>query len=363
MKRTLTALLSATALISVMGSAPARAALLPRVDFTTVGAATYTVPAGVSTLHLEVAGGGGGGGYAARGGNGGIVSADIEVTEGQVISIFVGGGGGGGQVGQGGGGGGGASSVNAGLASQVIAGGGGGGGGGSQNVGGNGNGGNGADVTYGGFGGGGGIGGLAGGVCQVNVRSNYGTPGGSGNGGSGGAGGLATGGAGGLGSGTGTGGSQGVSGNQCSPSLAARGGSAGGGGGGYGGGGSGFSEVPDGGGGGGGSTGPIGRTFSVGTNSGAVRAAGASGYVYITPDDTPRPVADYSQLPPDVFQSVGLPPSGGCSAVDDSALNWGGSTTGGWTPSWAQWMNDGHGGAVCNRILGYDPNLEHWITR
>ena len=170
------------------------------------------------------------------------------------------------------------------------------------------------------------------------------------------------GGTGGLGSGSGIGGTQGPTGNVC-PTFTPGLGAAGGGGGGYGGGGSGFSEVPDGGGGGGGSTGPVGRSFSLTTNGGAIVTAGGNGYVYITPDDTPRVSVEGSQLPPDVFQSVGLPQSGACSSVDDSALNWGGSSTGGWTPSWAQWMNDGHGGAVCNRVLGYDPYLEHWITR
>jgi hypothetical protein len=138
---------------------------------------------------------------------------------------------------------------------------------------------------------------------------------------------------------------------------------AGGGGGGYGGGGAGLTTDPaDGGGGGGGSTGPSGRSFSVATNAGAIGAAGGNGYVYITPSDN-QVSSEPSPLPPDVFQSVGLPQSGACASIDDSALNWGGSSSGGWTPSWAQWMNDGHGGAVCNRVLGYDTYLEHWITR
>ncbi|CAB4661451.1 unannotated protein [freshwater metagenome] len=139
---------------------------------------------------------------------------------------------------------------------------------------------------------------------------------------------------------------------------------AGGGGGGYGGGGAGLSTAPtDGGGGGGGSTGPSGRSFSIATNAGAVGAAGGNGYVTISSGIAPVDLEEPAPLPPDIFQSVGLPKSGNCTSIDDSALNWAGSTSGGWTASWAQWMNSGLGGAVCNRILGYDPYLEHWFTR
>jgi uncharacterized repeat protein (TIGR01451 family) len=60
-------------------------------SFTTPGAWTYTVPAGVTTIQVQVsgAGGGGGGNDGARGGNGGNgarVTAIISVTPGQVLS-------------------------------------------------------------------------------------------------------------------------------------------------------------------------------------------------------------------------------------------------------------------------------------
>ncbi len=63
--------------------------------------------------------------------------------------------------------------------------------------------------------------------------------------------------------------------------------------------------------------------------------------------------ADEGTPIPDVIQQVGAP-AGGCSAVDDAALNWGGVKSGGWTSSWAEWADGGTGGSVCTRTLHYD---------
>ena len=57
-----------------------------------------------------------------------------------------------------------------------------------------------------------------------------------------------------------------------------------------------------------------------------------------------------SQSPQPVLQQVGQP-TGGCASVADQNLNWGGSGSGGWGTSWAQWVNGGRGGAVCTRFL------------
>ena len=67
--------------------------------FTTQGAWTYTIPAGVTRIQVQVSGAGGGGGGAdnARGGNGGNgarITAIISVTPGQVLSGTIGQGGG-----------------------------------------------------------------------------------------------------------------------------------------------------------------------------------------------------------------------------------------------------------------------------
>ena len=68
-------------------------------------------------------------------------------------------------------------------------------------------------------------------------------------------------------------------------------------------------------------------------------------------------------LPPDVLQSVALPATGDCIGIDDKNLNWAGATSGGWSASWAQWMNTGKGGAVCNRFLAFNPTTNNWFTR
>lgn len=104
------------------------------------GADTFTVPAGVTSIHVVATGGGGGGGGGGsdpggpggNGGSGAVVTADMLVTPSQTLSLYVGGGGGGGDAGSGsgeGGGGGGACStmIEAGQSDQIIAGGGDGG--------------------------------------------------------------------------------------------------------------------------------------------------------------------------------------------------------------------------------------------
>jgi hypothetical protein len=207
----------------------------------TGGEQTFTVPTGVTTLHV-VAIGGSGGATEALGGTAAVVGGNVSVTPGQILYIAVGGkgknageGGGGGfnGGGEGGAGGGGASDVRtlpraAGLSSDtrlIVAGGGGGTGGNgeiSAGAGGGAAGSDGAETTTGNPGG----------------KAGTGTEGGAG-----GIGFFGTGGTGQLGSG-GAGGASGIS-----------GGVGGGGGGGYyGGGGGGGGEISGGGGGGGGSS-------------------------------------------------------------------------------------------------------------
>ncbi len=67
-----------------------------------------------------------------------------------------------------------------------------------------------------------------------------------------------------------------------------------------------------------------------------------------------RAVADVvDQSPPPVPQAVTMPVSGSCLDVKDADLNWGGSVSGNWKPSWQQWVNNGAGGSVCQRTLNY----------
>ena len=85
---------------------------------------------------------------------------------------------------------------------------------------------------------------------------------------------------------------------------------------------------------------------------------GVSGYVVITPGDIPNPVSVAEMLHPDVIQQVGIPESMTCAAFRDDSLNWSGVSGEGWSTSWAQWVNDGNGGAVCTRTLVYTANRQ-----
>jgi hypothetical protein len=226
-------------------------------SYTTPGAASYTVPAGVTSLRIVATGGGGGAGINSFGGNGGVVTAIVSVNPGELLALFVGGGGS--QYA-----GAGSSNVSWGTTRRIIAGGGGGGGGG------NGDGGNGAN-------------GNGGSTLTRGGANGLGADGGrNGNGGGGGSGGNGS--SGGLGQGTGSGGD----GRSLSGLYT------GGGGGGYGGGGGGsivlgFGPVRDygHGGGGGGSTGPTGSVFTIGTNGGSPNQAGGDGSIVITPNPAP----------------------------------------------------------------------------
>ena len=73
-----------------------------KITYTTPGTFTWTVPEGVSTIRVTVAGAGGGGGSAnsifssktgAAGGQGGLIEQNLSVIPGQVYSITVGAGG------------------------------------------------------------------------------------------------------------------------------------------------------------------------------------------------------------------------------------------------------------------------------
>jgi hypothetical protein len=65
--------------------------------------------------------------------------------------------------------------------------------------------------------------------------------------------------------------------------------------------------------------------------------------------------------PVPVLQQVGVPASGSCADVSD-VYDWVG-VTGGWSKSWAQWINDGKGGEVCTRELVYSPSAGAWIAQ
>lgn len=66
--------------------------------------------------------------------------------------------------------------------------------------------------------------------------------------------------------------------------------------------------------------------------------------------------------PPDIVQQVGRP-AAGCADLNVPTADWSGVGAGGWSPSWAWWMNDGQGGPVCTRTLGYSTTSGGWFVR
>ncbi len=64
--------------------------------------------------------------------------------------------------------------------------------------------------------------------------------------------------------------------------------------------------------------------------------------------------------PQPVLQQFGKPATGDCATAAPIMLNWGGSASGGWGVSWAQWVNGGLGGAVCTRTLSYSQVSGLW---
>ncbi len=82
--------------------------------------------------------------------------------------------------------------------------------------------------------------------------------------------------------------------------------------------------------------------------------------VIVTQPDSQRGQVSLGNAP--VVQQVGKPVTGTCSDASASALNWSGVSSGGWSESWSQWMNDGRGGAVCTRTLVYSNEQGRWIV-
>ena len=71
--------------------------------------------------------------------------------------------------------------------------------------------------------------------------------------------------------------------------------------------------------------------------------------------------ADVS-APAPVLQQFGRPNSLTCDEAQPQGLNWGGASSGGWSESYAMWMNNGTGGAVCTRTLVYNNTLRYWVA-
>ena len=313
----------ATVIAAVALAAPAARAATQ--TFTAPGEQPFTVPPGVTSIHVVAVGGAGGAGKgyskSIAGGFGAVASGDIAVSSGQILYVVVGGNGisptglpggaggfnGGGTGGTatfteasgGGGGGGGASDVRTvpgsspgTLASRLIVAAGGGGGGGSNT---------------------GGPGGSAGSPGTASTATEFGTSAGAG-----GAGGQAAGGTAGVGTGggiSGDAGSLGIGGKGGTSTMGAPTGGGGGGGGLYGGGGGAGSSPSLGSGGGGGGGGSSGFAAGVTNTALAVDAGGAPSVTLTYTVAVPGPDATAPRL-----SSILLSP------VAFEAANIGGST-------------------------------------
>ena len=53
---------------------------------------------------------------------------------------------------------------------------------------------------------------------------------------------------------------------------------------------------------------------------------------------------------------MGVPASGSCADVPSPVGHYPGFPFGGWSKSWAQWINDGTGGPVCTREVEQRPD-------
>ena len=78
------------------------------------------------------------------------------------------------------------------------------------------------------------------------------------------------------------------------------------------------------------------------------------------PDPDPDPESTSSSTPAPRIQQFEKPATGTCDEAQPEGLNWGGASSGGWGESWAQWMHEGQGGAVCTRTLAFNTSTATW---
>jgi len=87
---------------------------------------------------------------------------------------------------------------------------------------------------------------------------------------------------------------------------------------------------------------------------------------YVAPSPNPAPgsgsTSATASAPASEIQQFGLPASGNCEDGVNEAINWSGIGMDGWGISWAQWMNEGAGGAVCTRTVMYDTSTAKWTV-
>jgi hypothetical protein len=96
-----------------------------------------------------------------------------------------------------------------------------------------------------------------------------------------------------------------------------------------------------------------GPTYTLGANpgSGGMLVVTPTGSVLIVVTVTTVPVVTPVAQVHDTLQQVGVPASGKCADVPITVGHYPGYPVGGWSKSWAWWINNGKGGPVCTREL------------
>jgi len=85
-------------------------------------------------------------------------------------------------------------------------------------------------------------------------------------------------------------------------------------------------------------------------------------YISVTvPRQASSEVTQQGPSPEPVQQQVGLPASGSCDDITETRIGSQVSISGGWGPSWEQWMNDGLGGPICTRMLVFSNSQSRWV--
>lgn len=102
------------------------------------------------------------------------------------------------------------------------------------------------------------------------------------------------------------------------------------------------------------------------SNNGTSYASGTSGnfvpFVSLSGSPPSPGSSSGSFTPSPLFQQFGKPLTGTCDAAAPVTLNWSSVSSGGWSESWAQWVNNGNGGAVCTRTLSYSTTQSRWVV-
>ena len=97
---------------------------------------------------------------------------------------------------------------------------------------------------------------------------------------------------------------------------------------------------------------PTGESFSLRDPEGVFKVSYVQASISVESEGESAPAPALQQFP--------IPATGTCDEAQPEGLNWGGASSGGWGESWAEWANEGQGGAVCTRTLAYNNSTGTW---